>query len=60
MIPDVSIPTLVLIALGLACLIIAVRSFVMPQSFFKKQEKKEELRKILEKNKTDADKRNPE
>jgi hypothetical protein len=53
MIGDVSVPTLVLIALGIACLIIAVRSFIMPQSFFKNQEKKEELRKILEKNKQD-------
>jgi hypothetical protein len=51
MIPDLSIPALVLIAFGVLCLIIAVRSFSMPQSFFKKQEKKEELRKLLEKNK---------
>jgi hypothetical protein len=51
MIPDLSIPALVLIALGVLCLFIAVRSFSMPQSFFKKQEKKEELRKLLEKTK---------
>jgi hypothetical protein len=51
MIPDISVPTLVLIALGILCLLIAVRSFAMPQSFFKKEEKKEELRKILEKSK---------
>lgn len=51
MIPDISIPTLVLIALGLLGLFVAVRSFSMPQSFFKKEEKKEELRKLLEKNK---------
>ena len=58
MISDVSVPMLVLIALGIVCLIIAVKSFAMPQSFFKKQEKKDELRKILEKNKTNQD--NPE
>jgi hypothetical protein len=51
MIPDISVPTLVLIALGILCLLIAVRSFAMPQSFYKKEEKKEELRKILEKSK---------
>jgi hypothetical protein len=55
MISDMSVPMLVLIALGIACLIIAVRSFAMPQSFFKKQEKKEELKKILEKNKTNRE-----
>jgi hypothetical protein len=51
MIPDISIPVLVLIVLGLLGLIVAVRSFAMPRSFFKKQEKKEELKKLLEKNK---------
>jgi hypothetical protein len=55
---DIPVPMLVLIALGIACLIIALRSFVMPQSFIKNQEKKEELRKILEKNKTKQE--NPE
>jgi hypothetical protein len=55
MMPDISVPTLILIALGVLCLFIAVRSFTMPQSFFKKQEKKEELRKILEKNKTNPE-----
>ena len=51
MIPDISVPALVLIALGVLCLFIAVRSFVMPRSFFKNQEKKEELRRLLEKSK---------
>lgn len=56
MIPDLSIPALVLIALGVLFLFIAVRSFSMPQSFFKKQEKKEELRKLLEKAKDQKEK----
>jgi hypothetical protein len=55
-IPDLSIPALVLIALGVLFLFIAVRSFSMPQSFFKKQEKKEELRKLLEKAKDQKEK----
>jgi hypothetical protein len=55
MIPDISAPTLVLIALGILCLLIAVRSFAMPPSFFKKEEKKEELRKILDKSKDDQE-----
>ncbi len=50
MIPDISIPLLVLIVLCLLGVIVAVRGFSMPPSFFKNQEKKEELRKILEKN----------
>ena len=56
MIPDLSIHALVLIALGVLFLFIAVRSFSMPQSFFKKQEKKEELRKLLEKAKDQKEK----
>jgi hypothetical protein len=51
MIPDLSVLTLLLIAFGILALIIAVKGFAMPQSFFKKQEKKEELRKLIEKNK---------
>ena len=44
MIPDVPVPALLLIVLVLLCLFVAVKSFAMPKSFFKKQEKKEELR----------------
>jgi len=55
MIPNLSIPTIFLVVVAILGLFIAVRSFVMPKSFFKNQEKKEELRKILEKNKTMQD-----
>ena len=51
MIPDPSIPILALIAVGVVGLFVAVRSLTMPRSFFKNQERKEELRRILDKNK---------
>lgn len=52
MIPDSFIPYLLLALLAIVGLIVLVRSFAMPQSFSRNQEKKEELKKILEKNKT--------
>jgi hypothetical protein len=51
MIPNLSIPALFLLVVAVLGLFIAVRGFAMPKSFFMNQEKKEELRKILEKNK---------
>ena len=52
MIPDLPVSLLVLLAVAGIGLIVAVKSLAMPKSFFKNQQKKEELRKILEKNKS--------
>ena len=50
MIDNLSLPVLILIALAALCLFIVVKSFTLPKSHFKKEEEKEKLRKILERN----------
>ncbi len=51
MIPEISFLPILLVGVGVIGLFVVVRSFSMPQSFEKKEAKKQEIRKMIEKTK---------
>jgi len=51
MIPDIPLLPILLAGLGVVGLFVVVRSFAMPLSFEKKEKKKQEIRKVMEKTK---------